>query len=159
MKRSSTIFLQVIIVALGIGALAFLLWEPTVEGVNANATLSQIYLDDPFLLYAYSASIFLFLGAYQAFVVLGYIRRNEMFSQPAVKTLRALKYYAMVIVVTTAMPLAYLFIARPGDDIAGGVAMSLFVIFVSAVIAANAAVHERIWQNGIDIKSENDLTV
>ncbi len=159
MKRGSTIFLQVVIVALGIGALAFLLWEPTVEGVNANATFSQIYFDDPFLLYAYSASIFFFLGAYQAFVLMGYIRRNEVFSERAVKSLRALKYCAMVIVVATAMPLAYLFIARPGDDIAGGVAMSLFVIFVSAVIAANATVHERIWQNGIDIKSENDLTV
>lgn len=44
MKRSSVIFFQAVIVVLGIGALAFLLWEPHVEGVNARATtLSEIY--------------------------------------------------------------------------------------------------------------------
>ena len=160
MKRSSTIFLQVVVVALGIGAFSFLLWEPTAEGVNAHATsLSQIYFDDPFLLYAYTASIFFFLGAYQTFILLGYIRRNEVFTQHAVKALRRLKYCAMAIVVATAAPVMYLFIVRPDDDVAGGVAMALFIILVSAVVAANAAMHERIWQNAIDIKSENDLTV
>ena len=38
MKRSSTIFLQVVIVLIGIGALALLLWEPHIEGRNAHAT-------------------------------------------------------------------------------------------------------------------------
>ena len=33
------------------------------------------------------------------------------------------------------------------------------IIFISAVIAANAAIHERIWRNAIDMKAENDLTV
>ena len=159
MKRSATIFLQAVVVLIGFGVLTFLLWEPTVEGVNANATLSQIYFDDPFLLYAYSASIFFFLAVYQSFVLLGYIGRNEMFSQHAVKALRTLKYCAMAIVALTAAPIAYLFVVRPGDDIAGGVAMGLFITFVSAVVATNAAVHERIWQKGIDIKTENDLTV
>lgn len=42
-KRGSTLFLQMVIILFGIGALAFLLWEPTVEGVNAGATFSQIY--------------------------------------------------------------------------------------------------------------------
>ena len=160
MKRSSTIFLQIVLVALGLGVFAFLLWEPTVEGVNANATtLSQIYFDDPFLLYAYSASIFFFLALSQAFMLLGYIGRNEVFSERAVGALRIVKYCSMAIVALTAAPIAYLFVVRPGDDIAGGVAMGLFVIFVSAVVAANAAMHERIWRKAIDMKTENDLTV
>ena len=160
MKKSATIFLQIVVVVLGLGIFAFLVWEPIVEGVNAHATsLSQIYFDDPFLLYAYSASIFFFLAVYQTFVLLGYIGRNEMFSQHAVKALRTIKYCAMAIVATTAAPIAYLFVVRPGDDIAGGVAMGLFVIFVSAVVAANATIHERIWRKAIDMKTENDLTV
>ncbi|MEI9960067.1 MAG: hypothetical protein WDM76_02730 [Limisphaerales bacterium] len=32
MKKSSTIFLQVVIVLIGIGALTLLLWEPHIEG-------------------------------------------------------------------------------------------------------------------------------
>lgn len=160
MKRFSTIFLQIIIIALGLGVLAFLLWEPTVEGVNANATsLYEIYFDDPFLLYAYSASIFFFIACYQTFLLGSYIRRNEMFSQPAVKALRYLKYCSTAIALATAAPVAYLFIVRPEDDIAGGVAMGLFVIFISTVVATNASIHEKIWQKAIDIQSENDLTV
>ena len=46
MKRSSTLFLQVVIVLIGIGALALLLWgphfwEPHIEGGDAHATLDQ----------------------------------------------------------------------------------------------------------------------
>ena len=38
MKKSSTIFLQVVIMLIGIGALALMLWEPQIEGRNAHAT-------------------------------------------------------------------------------------------------------------------------
>ena len=38
MKRISTIFLQGVIMLIGIGALAIMLWEPHVEGRNAHAT-------------------------------------------------------------------------------------------------------------------------
>ena len=48
MKRSSTIFLQVVIVLIGIGALALMLWEPHIEGRNAHATLFEIYFKIPF---------------------------------------------------------------------------------------------------------------
>ena len=77
MKRSSTIFLQVVIVLIGIGALALLLWEPHVEGRNAHATLFEIYFKDPFLAYAYVASIPFFVALYQAFKVLGYVGQDQ----------------------------------------------------------------------------------
>ena len=48
---------------------------------------------------------------------------------------------------------------RGKDDIAGGVAMGLLVIFISVVVAAAAAVFERLLQSAVDMKSENDLTV
>ena len=62
MKRSSTIFLQIVIVLIGIGAVALLLWEPQIEGRNAHATLFEIYFKDPFLAYAYIGSIPFFVG-------------------------------------------------------------------------------------------------
>jgi hypothetical protein len=159
MKRSSTIFLQVVIVALGIGALALMLWEPHLEGRNAHATTFEIYFNDPFLAYAYTASIAFFVALYQAFKLLGYIGRNEVFSQRSVKALRTIKYCAIALVAFIAAPVAYLFIARPGDDIAGGVAVGLMIIFLSTVIATAAAVFEKTLQSAVDIKSENDLTV
>ena len=160
MKKSSTIFLQVVIVLIGIGALALILWEPRIEGRNADATLFEIYFKDPFLAYAYIASIAFFMALYQAFRLLGYIGRNEIFSQRSVKALRTIKYCAITLIAFIVGAEAYFFIIVSGkDDIAGGVMMGLLMIFVSVVIATAASVFERIVQNAVDIKSENDLTV
>jgi hypothetical protein len=160
MKRVSTIFLQVVIVLLGAGVLAALLWEPQLEGRNVNAMQFEIYFKDPFLAYIYLAFVPFFVGLYQAFKILGYARRNEMFMPPAVLGFRIIKYCAGLTALFIVGAEAYIFIfVRGTDDIAGGVAMGVFIIFVSAVIATAAAVFERILQNAVDIKSENDLTV
>jgi hypothetical protein len=159
-KRSSTIFLQVVIVLVGIGALALMLWEPHLEGRNAHATTFEIYFKDPFLAYAYLASIAFFVAFFQAFRLLGHIGRNQVFSLESVRALRIIKYCAIVLAVMVGAAVAYLFIfVRHKDDIAGGVTMGLMMIFLSSVIGTAAAVFERLLQNAVDIKSENDLTV
>ena len=161
MKRSSTIFLQVVIVLIGIGALALMLWEPHLEGRNAHATLFQIYFNDLFLAYAYIASIAFFVALYQAFKLLGYVGRSDVFSQRSVKALRTIKYCAMSLVGFLVGAEAYFFIVQRGkeDDIAGGVMMGLFLIFISVVVATAAAVFEKALQSAVELKSENDLTV
>ena len=113
MKRSSTIFLQVVIVLIGIGALALMLWEPHIEGRNAHATLFEIYFKDPFLAYAYIASIPFFVALYQAFKVLGYVGQNKVFSQAAVKALRTIKYCAIAIIGFVAVGEIFIMLWRP----------------------------------------------
>src|SRR5882757_761097 len=160
MKRGSTIFLQIVVALLGVVVLALLLWEPQVEGRNVHATQFQIYFKDPFLAYIYLAFLPFFAGLYQAFKILGYARRNEIFSQPSVRALRIIKYCASTSALFIFGAEAYIFIfVRGTDDVAGGVMMGAFIIFVSAIIATAAAVFERILQNAVEIKSENDLTV
>jgi hypothetical protein len=160
MKRGSTIFLQAVILLLGVGVFTFLLWEPHLEGRNVHATLFEIYFKDPFLAYIYLAFVPFFVALYQAFKLLGYARRNEIFSQHSVRALRIIKYCAMTTALFIVGAEAYIFIfVRGTDDVAGGVMMGAFIIFVSAIIATGAAVFERILQNAVDIKSENDLTV
>ena len=158
MKRSSTIFLQVVVVLIGIGALAIMLWEPHIEGRNAHATLFEIYFKDPFLAYAYIASIPFFVALYQAFKVLGYAGQNKVFSQTAVKSLRTIKYCAMAIIGFVAVGEIFIMFGN-SDDRAGGVFMGVLITFGSIVIATAAAMFERILQDAVDIKSENDLTV
>ena len=159
-KRSSTIFLQAVIVLIGIGALALMLWEPQIEGRNAHATQFEIYFKDPFLAYAYLASIAFFTALFQAFKLLGYVGRDEAFSPKSVRALRTIKYCAIAIVVMVGAAVAYLSIAVRGkDDIAGGVAIGTAMIFVSVVTATAASVFERLLQNAVDMKSENDSTV
>ena len=158
MKRGSTIFLQAVIVLIGIGALTFMVWEPHVEGRNAHATLFEIYFKDPFLAYAYIGSIPFFVALYQAFKLLGYIGRNEIFSQAAVKALRTIKYCALAIIGFVAVSVVFM-IGGDRDDRPGGTFMRILVTFPSIIVATAAAMFERILQNAVDIKSENDLTV
>lgn len=160
MKKSSTIFLQVVIVLIGIGALSLLLWEPHIEGRNAHSTLFEIYFKDPFLAYVYTASIAFFVVLYKGFRLLGYIRLNQIFSQRSVQALRTIKYCAMSLIAFIAGAEAYFFlVVRGKDDIAGGVVIGLILILVSVIIATTAAVFERVVHNAVEIKSENDLTI
>src|SRR5215210_1895737 len=98
LKRSSTAFLQTVIVLIAIAALALLLWEPHLEGRNAHATPFEIYFKDPFLAYAYVASVPFFAALYQAFKLLRYAGQNQVFSQPAVNALRRIKFCAIAII-------------------------------------------------------------
>ena len=145
---------------IGIGALALMLWEPHLEGRNAHATLFEIYFNDPFLAYAYLASIAFFVALFQTFTLLGYIGQNKAFSLDSVRALRTIRYCAIALVAMIGAAVAYLFVAVRGkDDIAGGVAIGLLMICVSVVVATVAAVFEGRLQNAVDMKSKNGLTV
>ena len=159
MKRGSTIFLQIVIVLIGIGALTLLLWEPRIEGVNAHATNFEMYFKDPFIALVYIGSIPFFVALYQAFTVLRYVRHNKTFSQRTVKALRTIKYCAIAIIGFVVIEEIFIMLNHGNDDAAGGVFMGILITFSSIVIATAAAMFERVLQSAVDIQSENDLTV
>jgi hypothetical protein len=153
-KKSSTVLLQVVIVLIGIGAIAFMLWEPNIEGRNAHATLFEVYFKDPFLAYAYIASIPFFVALYQAFKVLGYAGQNNVFSPAAVKALRTIKLCTMAIIGFVAVGEIFI-VLGDSDDRAGGVFMGILITFGSVVLATAAAMLERVLQKAVPIKSES----
>ena len=160
MKRSSTLFLQTVLVLIAGGVLTFMLWFPQVEGRNAHATPFEIYFKDPFLAYVYVGSVFFFGALYQAFRLLGYAGRKEVFSPRSVKAFRIIKHCAMVLLAFIAGAEAYFFlVVRGTDDIAGGVMMGLILMFLSCIVATAAAVFEKTVQSAVEIKAEHDLTV
>ena len=55
MKKGSTIFLRVVIVLIGIVALAIMIRFPLTEGSAVNLDLFSIY-SDPFIIYGYVVS-------------------------------------------------------------------------------------------------------
>ena len=158
LKRCSAAFLQAVVVLIGLGALAFLLWVPQVEGANAHATQFEIYFKDPFIAYVYVGSLPFFVALYQAFKLLGYTGRNQVFSHAAVKALRTIKWCAVAIIGFVAGGEVFIML-HESDDRAGGVMMGVFIAFASIVMATAAATFERILQNAVDLKSENELTV
>ncbi len=159
MKRGATLFLQAVVVLVGLGTLAVMLWEPHVEGRNAHASVFEIYFKDPFLAYVYAASSAFFVALYQAFKLLGYLRREQAFSTETVRASRTIKYCALALVGFVAIGLVIILIVGDREDRPAGVFMSVLASFVAVVMASAATVFERIFQNAVDLKSENDLTV
>ncbi len=158
MKSSSTLFLKVVLLLIGIGTLIGMIWFPQTEGRAKNLDLISIY-KDPFIIYLYFASTPFFVGLYQAFKLLNLIDANRAFSQGAVNTLRNMKFAALSLIGFIAVALFYIRFNAHGDDPAGPTALGIFSSFAAAVIATAAAVFQKLLQNAVDIKSENDLTV
>ena len=156
MKRRSTIFLQVVIVLIGIVALAIMIRVPLTEGAAVNKDLFSIYFN-PFIMCGYIASIPFFVALYQGFKLLRYIGQNKVFSLNCVKALRTIKYCAIVLSILIVMAGLYIRIFHnKDDDPAGFLAMCIVTTFVSLVVATAVAVFEKILQNGVGIKSENE---
>jgi hypothetical protein len=159
MKRISIIFLQTVIVLIGIVALVIMIRLPLTEGRAKNLDLFNIYFD-PFILYGYASSIAFFVALYKAFKLLGYIGQNKIFSSSSVGALKSVKYCAIVLSVLIVIAGLYIKISHnKEDDPAGFLAICIVTTFVSIVVATAAAIFEKILQNAIDMKSENDLTI
>ncbi len=161
MKRSSTVFLQVVVVLIGVAALGLLLWEPQLEGVNKNRTNFEIYFQDPFLALVYAGSIPFFIALYQAIRALGYVGRNEVFSPQVVRALRIIKYCAIAIIGFVVVEEIWILLMNAGDNDNPGapILIGILIVLPSIVVATVAAMFERILQNAVDLKSEHDLTV
>jgi len=158
MKRSSTLFLKVVILLIAIGALAGMIWFPQTEGRARNLDLFSIYRD-PFIIYIYIGSTPFFVGLYQAFKLLHLIDADKAFSQGAVNTLKNMKFASLSLIGFIALAEFYIRFFAHGDDPAGPTALGILASFAAIVIATTAAVFQKLLQNAVDIKSENDLTV
>lgn len=158
MKRGSTLFLKVVLLLIAIVTLGGMLWFPQSEGVAKNLDLISIYIN-PFILYMYIGSIPFFVGLYQALKLLNFIDANRAFSQGAVNTLRNIKLSSFLLIGFIVLGLFYIRFVAHGDDPAGPTMLGVIVSFAAFVIATAAAVFQKLFQNAVDIKSENDLTV
>ena len=150
MKQYSTIFLRIAVILIGLPVLALcIFWLPGFAG----------YLHFLILMAVYASAIAYFFALYQALKLLSYIDKNKAFSQISVKALKYIKYCANTISTIYAVLTPFLYPIADADDAPGLVGFPLIIIFASVAIAVFAAVLERLLQDAIDIKSENDLTV
>jgi hypothetical protein len=143
----------------GVVALSIMIRLPMIEGRAENLDLFSIYAD-PFILYGYASSIAFFVALYKAFKLLGYIGQNKLFSLTAVRTLRSIKYCAVMLSILIAAAGLYIRIFHDKDDDAAGfLALCIVTTFISIAVATAVAVLEKILQNAVDMKTESDLTI
>lgn len=158
MKRGSTLFLKVVLLLIGTAVLTALIWLPQLEGRATNLDLISIYLD-PVIIYSFIAFSPFFVALYQAVRLLGFIEQNKAFSQVAVNTLRNIKYCSLSFIGFMSLAVPWLLSMAQEDDAPGAVVILVVLIFATVVIATGVAVAQKLLQNAVDLKSENDLTV
>lgn len=139
MKGSSALFLQVVIVLIGLGTLGLLLWEPHLEGRNAHATTFEIYLKDPFLAYVYIGSLPFFMALARAFGLFGHVRHHRTFSRTTLNALHVIKRCALTLLGFVAGGVVIIFLCGDPDDRPAGFFLSLLVALVATAIAITAA--------------------
>lgn len=160
MKSGSTLFLKIAVIFMGLPILALCIFlVPEIANFAAELYPDIAYLKYLVFIDLYAAAIPFYFALYQAFKLLSYIDKNKAFSELSVRALKNIKYCAIAIstIFAVGMPLFYLVAER--DDAPGIILIGMVIIFASIVIAVFAAVLQRLLQEAINIKSENDLTV
>ena len=160
MKIATTLFLKIAVILMAIPVLALCILLVPELGTLSEKLLpafSSIQYIVSIILYA--SSIPFYFALYQAFQLLRYIDQSKAFSELSVKSLKKIKYCAIIIssLHVLILPLFYLFAEK--DDAPGVIFVGLLVPFASMVIAVFAAVLQRLLQEAVEIKSENDLVV
>lgn len=160
MKKSSTFilkttvfFLGAVVIALCIFALPEMWRGGSVEFPTASTAVVCI------VAILYTTVIPFFIALWQTLKLLGYIDKNIAFSELSVKALKTIKYCAIAIAVLYFINVPLLFPIAQADDAPGLLIIGFVIACAPVVIAVFAAVLERLLQNAIDIKSENELTV
>ncbi|MDQ0724587.1 DUF2975 domain-containing protein [Paenibacillus sp. FSL R5-0623] len=158
MKRGTTIFLKLAVLLIGVPILALCIFGiPWLANNPVNPNYAGALY--PIVIIMYVSVIPFIVALYQAFRLLSYIDKNEAFSLMSVRSLKTIKYCAIVISSLYFVMLPFLFVVAEKDDAPGLILMGMVPIFASLVIAVFSAVLQRLLQEAIDIKSENDLVV
>ena len=153
MNRGSTWFLRAIIYGLGLAVLGLLIIFAGVS-ISGNAGM---YL--PVLLYMFLPAVPFYLALYQSLLLLKFIDTNTAFSEKSVKAIRTIKYCTFVFSALYALAMPLIIYVADKDDAPGAVLIGLIFIFAPLVVGVFVAVLERLLQNALDIKSENDFTI
>jgi hypothetical protein len=160
MKRGSTFFLKAVIIFIGIAALAldvYTVWNVGIgTAINWPVSNTILYVG---LIAIYTSIIPFLFALFQGFALLQNIDKDNAFSEISINALRNIKYSAVVMSIFywAAMPLVFTFADL--DDAPGVVIIGAVLASAPLVIATFAAVLQKLVQNAIDIKLENDLTV
>ncbi len=153
MKQGSTLFLKSVIYLFGLAVLGVCV---IIVGVSVSGNAGMFL---PMMLVMLITAVPFFYALYQGLLLLGYIDNNTAFSDLSVKAIQNIKQCAFTISVLYAAGMPYIIYVADKDDAPGAVMMGLVFIIAPLIICVFAAVLQKLLQNAIAIKSENDLTV
>lgn len=160
MKFSSTLFLKLVVTIIGLLVLILSVMAlPFAVRVVGLQNKIWGYAHSPVIIGMYLSILPFLYALFQAFRILQLIDRKQAFSNFTVHALSRIKFSGLAISVIYALLMPFFFIMAEYDDAPGIILVGLILIFAAFVIAAFAALLQRILREAILIKSENDLTV
>ena len=154
LEHGSTILLRISIYAIGAAVLALCLFA-----LPPGIVSDEVGYYRPILVGLYVPAIPFFIALFQSLKLLNLIDNKKTFSRMSLDALKNIKYCAIVISSLFTLGLPYIYYAANRDDAPGVLAIALVIIGASISIGVFASVLQRLLQNAIEYKSENDLTV
>lgn len=159
LMKKETIFLKIAVFLIGLPIFLLCIFLfPWITNAATSST-KMAYVLYGILIIMYASAIPFFIALYQAFKLLTYIDRNEAFSELSVKALQNIKNCAAIISILYILCLPLYYIVAEADDAPGIIVIGLIFIFGPMVVSVFAAVLQKLLQNAIDIKRDNDLTI
>jgi len=152
-KHGSTVFLRIAVGLIGLVVTAVCIFV-----VLPVAWMTNTLVYYPILAGLFASVVPFLLGLYEALKLLSYIDGNKAFSELSVNALARIKYYAVTISAIYVLGLPYIYVRAEVDDAPGVLVIGMVITFAAVVVATFAALLQKLLQNAVDIKSENDLT-
>lgn len=158
MKQHSTLFLKFALFVIGTPVLVLCV-VMIVDLVKnpVGSDYDQIFY--PLATGIILSTIPFYTALYQAFTLLVCIDQNQAFSELSVIALKNIKKCAVIIAVVYVILELFVYQVAQLEDAPGLVIIGMIPVFGSLVIAVFAAVLQKLLNQAITIKSENDLVV
>ena len=154
MKRGSTLFLKSAVSLIGIAVLAFCIF---ILPNGIRVTHWDGYR--PLLVGMYVTAVPFFFALYQTMKLLNYIDTNKAFSLASITALRYIMYCGILLGVFYCVEMPYIYSLARQDDAPGVVIIGIVFTFAPFIVAVISAVLQKLLQDAITMKSENELTV
>ena len=159
MKNISTMILRLAIIAAGIIVLA-ICSVATWQAIKTNPSSDYYILSYVLLIGTCLAAVPCYIALYQSYKLLGYIDTGCAFTALSVKALKIIMYSALVeFLICTLGGLPFFYVVTEKDDAPGLIIIGMAIAGVAFIIFVFASVLNRLLQDVIAMKSENDLTI
>lgn len=160
--RASTLFLRLAIFAIGAIVLALCVFAlPAIwQDVPKETHGEQVWFQVRAILIAfYVGAVPFYIALFQSLKLLGFIDKGKAFSNLSVHALKVIAWCGVAIstIFAASMPFFYLWAERA--DAPGLIPMGMILVCAAFTVTVFAAVMQRLLQQAIKMKLENELTV
>jgi hypothetical protein len=158
--KPETLFLKIAVFIMAIPVLAICIFVLPMLAKEVGAFIPEfsvwVHLSTAGI---YISAILYFIVLYQALRLLHYIDKNKAFSSLSVHALKNIKYCATTISGLFLLTMPVVFFVADKDDAPGLIIVGMVIASAPMVVAVFAAVLQKLLNNAIAIKTENEYTV